>query len=98
MIRYQLLPDQQVRIEEGRWPFFGGELILEPTVIDFDVEAERKLTFRLVGLDAEKFVAGYDFENLRVSGVFDGVLPMVFNQEGGRIVGGSLVSRPGEGS
>lgn len=97
VIRYQLLPDQQVRIEEGRWPFFGGELILEPTVIDFDVEAERKLTFRLVGLDAEKFLASYDFENLQVSGVFDGVLPMIFNQEGGRIVGGSLVSRPGGG-
>lgn len=97
VIRYQLLPDQKVKIEEGRWPFFGGELILEPTVLDFDVEAERKLTFRLIGLDAAKFLAGYEFENLQVSGVFDGVLPMVFNQEGGRIVGGMLVSRPGGG-
>lgn len=93
VIRYQLLPDQKVKIEEGRWPFYGGELILEPTVLDFDVEAERKLTFRLTGLDAEQFLAGYDLQNLQVSGVFDGVLPMVFNQEGGRIVGGSLVSR-----
>ena len=97
VIRYQLLPDQKVRIEEGRWPFFGGELILEPTVLDFDVEAERHLRFRIIGLDAAKFLAGYDFENLQVSGVFDGVLPMLFNQEGGRIVGGSLVSRPGGG-
>lgn len=97
VIRYQLLPDQKVRIEEGRWPFYGGELILEPTVLDFDVEAERKLTFRLIGLDAEKFLAGYDLQNLQVSGVFDGTLPMVFNQEGGRIVGGSLVSRAGGG-
>ncbi len=97
VIRYQLLPDQKVRIEEGRWPFYGGELILEPTVLDFDVEAERKLTFRLIGLDAEKFLAGYDLQNLQVEGVFDGTLPMVFNQEGGRIVGGSLVSRAGGG-
>ena len=97
VIRYQLLPDQKVRIEEGRWPFYGGELILEPTVLDFDVEAERKLTFRLIGLDAEKFLAGYDLQNLQVAGVFDGTLPMVFNQEGGRIVGGSLVSRAGGG-
>lgn len=97
VIRYQLLPDQKVRIEEGRWPFYGGELILEPTVLDFDVEVERKLTFRLIGLDAEKFLAGYDLQNLQVAGVFDGTLPMVFNQEGGRIVGGSLVSRPGGG-
>lgn len=96
-IQYQLLPDQQVRIESGRWPFAGGELILEPTTLDFGVEKERRLTFRVVGVDAEKFLAGYDFQNLRVSGVFDGTLPMIFNQDGGRIIGGALVSRPGGG-
>jgi hypothetical protein len=97
VIRYQLLADQRVKIEEGRWPFHGGELILEPTIIDFDVEAKRELTFRLIGLDAEKFLAEYDLQNIRVSGVFDGTLPMVFDQEGGRIVGGWLVSRSGGG-
>jgi translocation and assembly module TamB len=96
-IEYRLLPDQKVQIEAGRWPFFGGELILEPTVLDFDVAAKRELTFRLVGMDAEKFLGGYDLQNIRVSGVFDGTLPMVFDQDGGRIVGGWLVSRPGGG-
>jgi translocation and assembly module TamB len=96
-LEYRLLPDQKVQIEGGRWPFYGGELILEPTILDFDVQAKRELTFRMVGLDAEKFLAGYDLENIRVSGVFDGTLPMVFDQEGGRIVGGWLVSRAGGG-
>ena len=96
-ISYRLLPEQKVAIEAGRWPFAGGELILEPTVLDFGIEKERRLTFRVVGVDAEKFLAGYDFQNLRVTGVFDGTLPMVFNQDGGRIVGGALVSRPGGG-
>jgi translocation and assembly module TamB len=96
-ISYRLLPGQQVAIEAGRWPFAGGELILEPTVLDFGIERERRLTFRVIGLDAEKFLAGYDFQNLRVTGVFDGTLPMVFNQDGGRIVGGALISRPGGG-
>lgn len=96
-IKYQLLPDQQVQIESGRWPFAGGELVLEPTTLDFGVEKERRLTFRVIGIDAEQFLAGYDFQNLRVTGVFDGTLPMIFNQDGGRIVGGALVSRPGGG-
>jgi translocation and assembly module TamB len=96
-LEYRLLPDQKVQIEGGRWPFYGGELILEPTILDFDIKAKRELTFRLVGLNAEKFLAGYELENLRVSGVFDGTLPMVFDAEGGRIVGGSLTSRPGGG-
>ena len=96
-LEYRLLADQKVQIEGGRWPFYGGELILEPTILDFDIKAKRELTFRLVGLDAEKFLAGYELENLRVSGVFDGTLPMVFDAEGGRIVGGWLVSRPGGG-
>jgi hypothetical protein len=96
-LEYRLLADQKVQIEEGRWPFYGGELILEPTIIDFDVQKKRELTFRLVGLDAEKFLAGYELENIRVAGVFDGTLPMVFDAEGGRIVGGWLVSRPGGG-
>ena len=50
-----------------------------------------------MGVDAEQFLAGYDFQNLRVTGVFDGTLPMIFNQDGGRIVGGALVSLPGGG-
>jgi translocation and assembly module TamB len=96
-LNYRLLPDQKVQIEGGRWPFYGGELILEPTILDFDVQAKRELTFRMVGLDAEQFLATYDLSNVRVSGVFDGTLPMVFDQEGGKIVGGWLVSRKGGG-
>ncbi len=96
-VSYRLLPDRRVAIESGRWPFAGGELILEPTILDFDVESERSLTFHVVGVHADKLLEGYNFQNLRVTGVFDGTLPMIFNQDGGRIVGGSLVSREGGG-
>ncbi len=96
-ISYQLLAGNRVQIEGGQWPFAGGQLLLEPTILDFDIAKPRRLTFRVVGMDAEKFLYNYDFKNLRVSGVFDGELPMIFDSEGGRIVGGELISRDGGG-
>lgn len=93
IIRYQLLPGQQVRIEAGAWPFSGGQLTLEPTVLDFSAEKPRYLTFRIIGLQAAEFINKLELENISATGTFDGLLPMVFDASGGRIVGGVLVAR-----
>jgi hypothetical protein len=92
-IRYQLLPGQRVRIESGKWPFAGGELTLEPTVLDFSAEHPRYLTFRIIGLQAAEFINKLELENISATGTFDGLRPMIFDASGGRIVGGVLVAR-----
>lgn len=92
-IRYQVLPDLRVRVEEGRWPFAGGTLILEETILDFSQPSEKRLTFRIVGMDAATFVQQMEFSNISATGTIDGVLPMIFDQAGGRIVGGRLEAR-----
>jgi hypothetical protein len=97
VIRYQLLPNQLVKIERGEWPFMGGRLILHETVLNFNRPTAKRLTFEVVGLDAHTFVQTLGFKELDASGTFDGVLPMIFDENGGRIVGGRLDSRPGGG-
>jgi translocation and assembly module TamB len=98
VIRYQLLPDQLVKIERGEWPFMGGQLILQETILNFGRPSPKRLTFEVVGLDAKTFVDSMGFKELSATGTFDGVLPMIFDDEGGRIVGGRLDSREGGGT
>lgn len=97
-IRYQLLPNLRVKVESGRWPFCGGWLILEETILDFSKPSAKMLTFRLEGLDAARFVQQMEFSNISATGTFDGTIPMVFDERGGRIVGGHLVARPEGGT
>ena len=71
----------------------GGQLILDETVLNFGSPSAKRLTFELSGFDAKQFVDSLGFQGFELTGTFDGVLPMIFDETGGRIVGGRLDSR-----
>lgn len=93
VVKYQLLADQRVAIEGGEWPLAQGRLSLLPTVMDMSAERARNLTFRVVGMEAGAFIDLMEIENVSATGTFDGLLPMVFDAQGGRIVGGVIAAR-----
>lgn len=98
IVRYQLRPDYHVAVESARWPFAGGTLTLEPTILDFSRDSVKSLTFRVDGLDAARFIQTLEFSNIAATGTYDGIIPMQFDRNGGRVVGGRLVARPGGGT
>jgi len=93
VIDYALLSNEHARIEGGRWPFSGGTLELLPADLELDARRPRYLTFRVTGVDAGAFIETMELENIYASGTFDGLFPMIFDAQGGRVAGGLLVAR-----
>ena len=92
-IRYELRPNSRIAVLGGRWPFLGGTLMLEPTALNLGIAEVRRYTLRVEGMDAAKFVERLEIPNVSATGTFDGALPLVFDENGGRIEGGALASR-----
>ncbi len=95
---WELRPGNVLAINGAKWPFLDGTLTLEPSQMKIGEAETRRFTLTIDGLDAAKFIQRMDMGNISATGKFDGTLPMVFDQDGGRIEGGSLRSRPPGGN
>ncbi|WP_086617308.1 intermembrane phospholipid transport protein YdbH family protein [Erythrobacter tepidarius] len=98
-VRFALENGTLLRLEDARFPFMGGELVMRPLAMNLSQPEERRYVFEISGLDAATFVAQMELTNLAATGTFDGTVPIVFDKEGnGRIEGGVLLSRAGGGN
>lgn len=86
-------------LEEARWPFMGGELTMRPVTLAVGVEERRTYELVIAGLEAQRFIDHMELNNIGATGVFDGTIPVVFDEMGnGSLEGGVLASRPPGGS
>ena len=97
-LNFEIGENYLLKINGGRWPFIGGTLVLEPAQTRMTEAEERRYTLRLEGVDAAQFIERMELANISASGTFDGVVPLVFDQSGGRIEHGHLQSRPPGGN
>ncbi|MBC2666212.1 YdbH domain-containing protein [Novosphingobium flavum] len=97
-ILFQMKKGNVLAVEGGEWPFLGGMLHLRPVDLNIGVAETRRYVLDIEALDAAKFVAQMELANISATGAFDGSLPLVFDENGGRIEGGLLASRPPGGN
>lgn len=98
LLTFQLEPDHLLRVHGAKWPFMGGTLTLEPVTMRLGSDETRRYDLVLEGLDAGRFLERIEMENLSATGSFAGTIPIVFDENGGRIEGGSLTSLPPGGN
>lgn len=98
-IVYSITNGTVIEVNEGRWPFMGGELMLRPVTLDYGGGQGQSYIFEIIALDAATFVAQMELSNLSATGQFDGTIPIIFDAQGnGTIAGGLLISRPPGGN
>uniref|UniRef100_UPI0035B4D661 intermembrane phospholipid transport protein YdbH family protein n=1 Tax=Novosphingobium sp. TaxID=1874826 RepID=UPI0035B4D661 len=92
-VSFQLEGNNVLVVNGANWPFVDGTLELLPTRMVLGASEVRRYTLRLRGANAAKFVQQLELGNVSAEGIFDGDIPIVFDENGGHIVAGMLVSR-----
>jgi translocation and assembly module TamB len=96
IVRFQLLPQQRVSIEQAEFAFASGVLAISPTTITFGAdETEFELTLRSV--DAADLVTALNIPDLSASGRVEGSFPLLLTRRTALIRNGVLRSQPGGG-
>ncbi|MCB2066862.1 MAG: YdbH domain-containing protein, partial [Erythrobacter sp.] len=96
---FQLEGGELLRFQGAHWPFMGGTLTMLPVDLRFGAPEVRRYVMVIDGLEANQFVERMEMSNLAANGTFDGIIPIVFDEDGnGQLEGGALTSRPPGGN
>jgi len=93
-VRFSLTNGEIVEVEDARWPFMGGELMMRPTTLLYGTDNGQSYVFEITALDAATFVSQMELSNIGATGRFDGTVGITFDSRGnGTIDQGLLISR-----
>jgi hypothetical protein len=90
---FALEPGHVLKVSKAEWPFLDGRMWLEPFAFRLGVSEVRRFNLDVDGISAARFLERMDMGNLSATGIFDGHLPLVFDDRGGHVVGGALTAR-----
>jgi len=96
-VRFQLLTEQRVAIEEARFDFASGELAMRPTTIALGAD-ETNFVLTLDGVDAANLVANLNLPDIAVTGQLEGTFPLLLTRRSAFIQNGVLRATEGGGS
>ncbi len=96
-VRFQLLPEQRVSIEQAEFDFAGGVLAMSPTTIALGAD-ETRFELALRDVDAARLIADLNLPDLAVSGRVEGAFPLRLTRRSAFIENGVLRAQRGGGA
>ncbi|MFN2100407.1 YdbH domain-containing protein [Altererythrobacter sp. MF3-039] len=98
-IEFNLKDGTALSLAGGTWPFLGGTLTIQPVDLNLGADEVRRYILMVTGMESSQFVERMELGNISATGLFDGTIPLVFDEDGnGRIEGGLLIARPPGGN
>jgi len=92
-LRFQLLSESEVAIEQAEFQFASGVLAVAPTTITLGAE-ETRLELTLREIDVEALIAQLNIADLTATGRVEGSFPLVLSERTALIEGGILRAGP----
>lgn len=96
LFQFSLPGGARVQIEDARWPFAGGLMVLKPDLWDIGAPTQT-LTMELREVNLQRLVELLRIPDLQTAGTVEGAFPVVVENGVARIAGGRLASRTGGG-
>lgn len=95
-VRFQLLPDQRVTIENAAFQFAGGELAMQPITVTLG-QSETRIVLTLRDVDAASLIAALNIPDLAATGRLEGAFPLRLTARTAYVENGVLRALPGGG-